>query len=400
MATSTIETPLGKVYPLIIPARYKEKIPDLAGGVGTPRMVYDPETGGWKLFFTGWKNAKLREVFVADVNEDFSLENIKKLISSPPTRDAVNAIYNPWLDGFILLTTEGGPLWIRHLDRELKERRSKKLMERMQDSGAGILTLMGRYTEKNPNAIIFYPKGNKIIWRFVKRVDDLDNLTLGRELIFSMWEEQNDVIDAFRVNDKFGVLVEYFTDRQNWRSRIAMSGNYLRPKVRALSATLPIPFTDGYSNFGHPSFTTGPEGKPKLLFSFFLSHAPPFPITDYSRQWRHEIWVWELAINIFDPRTYGRMCDTIEFNEETAKDPPVYDVLNAKRVILKIIHPDRKMINVRVQEAATVKDCLEGDTIEEGYAVRTPCKLIIDNPLRALRIYSETKTKIHLITEF
>ena len=398
--TDIVETPLGRVYPLIIPAQYKERIPDIAGGVGTPRMVYDPETGGWLLFFTGWRNAKLREVFVTEVDEDFSLKNIKKVISSPPTRDATNAIYNPWIDGFVLLTTEGGPLWIRHLNKKFKEKGSKRLVEGMQDSGAGILTLMGNYSEKNPNAVMFYPRRNKIVWRFVNRVDDLNELTLGRELTFSMWEDHNDVIDAFRVNDKFGVLVEYFSDRQNWRSRIAMSGDYLHPLIRALSATLPIPFTDGYSNFGHPSFTTGPDGKPKVLFSFFLSHAPPFPIVDYSKQWRHEIWVWEPTINIFDPRTYGKMYDMIEFDDETVKKPPVYDLLNAKRVILKVTHPDKKEISVKIQEATTVKDCLEGDVVEEEYKVTTPCKLIIDNPLRALRIHSETGTKVHLTAKF
>lgn len=398
--TYIIETSLGKVYPLIVPAQYKEKIPDIAGGVGTPRMVYDPEIGGWLLFFTGWKNAKLREVFVSEVDEDFSLKNIRKIINSPPTRDATNVIYNPWIDGFILLTTEGGSLWIRHFNKKFEEKASKRLVEGMQDSGAGILTLMGSYSEKNPNAVIFYPRRNKIIWRFINRVDDLNELTLGQELIFSMWEENNDVIDAFRVNDKFGVLVEYFSDHQNWRSRIAMSGDYLHPSIRALSATLPISFTDGYSNFGHPSFTTGPDGKLKVLFSFFLSHAPPFPIVDYSRQWRHEIWVWEPTVNIFDPRTYGKMYDMIEFNNETIKKPPVYDLLSAKHVILKITHSNKKEISIKIQEATTVKDCLEGDVIEEEYKVTTPCKLVIDNPLRALRIHSETGTKVHLITEF
>jgi len=394
------EATLGRVYPLIIPALFKERIPDLAGGVGTPRMVYDPETGGWKLFFTGWRNARLREVFVADVDKDFSLENIKKVVSSPPTRDAVNAIYNPWLDGFILLTTEGGPLWIRHLDRRLREKASKKLTEGMQDSGAGILTLMGSYTENNPNAVIFYPRRNRIIWRFINRVDNLTELTLQQELTFSMWEEPNDVIDAFRVNDKFGVLVEYFTDRQNWRSRIAMSGDYLHPKVRALSAPLPVPFTDGYSNFGHPSFTTGPDGRPKVLFSFFMSHAPPFPITDYSKQWRHEIWVWEPSFNIFDPRVYGRMYDILEFDQENTKSPPIYDVFNAKRLILKIRHSVKRNIAVKIQEAVTIKDCLEGNVVEEEHKVTVPCKITINNPLRILRVYSEIGAKIWLIAEF
>lgn len=169
----------GKVYPLIIPSLLKEKLPDLAGGVGTPRMLYDPERGCWLLFFTGWINANHREVFVAEVNKDFTLENIRKILSAPPTRDAVNVAYNPWIDGYILLTTEGGSLHIRHFDKDFNEVSHKCLVEKgMQDCGASILMLMGKYSEENPNAVIFYPRREKVIMRLVNRVDDLNLLKL------------------------------------------------------------------------------------------------------------------------------------------------------------------------------------------------------------------------------
>ncbi|MGQ9597168.1 MAG: hypothetical protein ACUVQY_06705 [Thermoproteota archaeon] len=93
--SSVVNTSMGKVYPLIIPSQYGKTVPDISGGVGTPRMVYDPETGGWLLFFTGWKNANSREVYVADVDGKMSVSRIKKILASPPTRDAANVIYNP-----------------------------------------------------------------------------------------------------------------------------------------------------------------------------------------------------------------------------------------------------------------------------------------------------------------
>ncbi len=393
-----VETPLGRVYPLIIPAKYKNLIPDLSGGVGTGRMVYDPETGSWYLFFTGWKNAKRREVFVAEVDEDFNIGKIRKILSAPPNRDAVNVAYNPWIDGFIVITTEAGSLHIRHFNKNFNEVAHKLLIEKgMQDSGAGILTLMANYNAENPNAVIFYPRRDKIIWRFIKRVDDLNLLTMGEELVFSTWNKLNDVIDAFRVNHRFGVLVEYFIDRQNYRSAIVMSGDYLVPQIRALSAPLPVPFNDAYSNFGHPSFTTGPDGKPKILFSFFLSHSPPFPITDYSRQWRHELWVWELSIDIFDPRTYQRMFDELTFDSKVVTNPPIYDLLSAKRVILKISHKEKAEVNLKIQQSSTVADHLEGDYIEESEKVKVPTKVVIDNPLNTLRIFADEGTKIQLI---
>ena len=380
----------GKVYPLIIPSLLKEKLPDLAGGVGTPRMLYDPERGCWLLFFTGWINANRREVFVAEVNKDFTLENIRKILSAPPTRDAVNVAYNPWIDGYILLTTEGGSLHIRHFDKDFNEVSHKCLVEKgMQDCGAGILMLMGKYSEENPNAVIFYPRREKVIMRLVNRVDDLNLLKLSDEIIFSHWAEPNDVIDTFRVNNRLGVLVEYYTDKQSWRSRIAMSGDYFTPEIRALSAPLPVPFNDAYSNFGHPSFTTGPDGVPKVLFSFFMSHAPPFPIVDYSRQWRHEICVWEPAVDIFDPRTYGRMYDKIVFDKNTK--PPLYDLMGAEKIILQVNPKGTVLV---LEESSSIKDFLEGNIIENKVIAER--KVVIENSLNVLRIRAKENTTVYL----
>jgi hypothetical protein len=390
----------GRIYPWIVPSQYKNSIPDIAGGVGTPRMVYDPETGGWVLFFTGWRNANSREVFFAEVEKDMTVNRVRRILSSPPTRDAVNAIYDPWRDGFTVLTTEGGPLQIRFFDRGLRELGSRKLLEGMQDSGAGLLALMGNYSEQNPNAAIFYPKGDRVLWRLVKHFDDLNALELCEEMVFSGWEGSNDVIDAFRVNNRFGVLVEYFSDKQNWRSRIAMSGNYLAPNVRGLSASLPVSFNDGHSNFGHPSFTTGPDGKPKVLLSLFMSHTPPFPIVDYSRQWRHEIWVWEPGFNIFDARTYGRMCDKLVFDEKTVNNPPLYDLLGARRVFLGVSCPSGRTLTVRVQQAVSIKEHLEGNFVEEAFRVVKHGWRTLDNPLGTLRISVGKGSTIWLVAEY
>ncbi|MGQ9597167.1 MAG: hypothetical protein ACUVUS_07315 [Thermoproteota archaeon] len=269
----------------------------------------------------------------------------------------------------------------------------------MQDSGAGLLSLMGKYSEKNPNAAIFYPRGDRVVWRLVKRVDDLNAIELDKEMTFSNWENSNDVIDAFRVNDKFGVLVEYFTDMQNWRSRIAICGNYLAPNVRALSASLPVPFADGHSNFGHPSFTTGPDGKPKIMFSLFMSHAPPFPVVDYSKQWRHEIWVWELGFNVFDVKFYGRLHDRILFDDGAMKNPPIYDLLDAKKVVLGISHPSKKLITIKIEQAANLKEHSEGNCIEVLIKKVRPGKFVVENPLGTLRITADKGSVVWIVTE-
>lgn len=225
--------------------------------------------------------------------------------------------------------------------------------------------------------------------RLVNRVDDLNLLKLSDEIIFSHWAEPNDVIDTFRVNNRLGVLVEYYTDKQSWRSRIAMSGDYFTPEIRALSAPLPVPFNDAYSNFGHPSFTTGPDGVPKVLFSFFMSHAPPFPIVDYSRQWRHEIWVWEPAVDIFDPRTYGRMYDKIVFDKNTK--PPLYDLMGAEKIILQVNPKGTVLV---LEESSSIKDFLEGNIIENKVIAER--KVVIENSLNVLRIRAKENTTVYL----
>ena len=398
-----LETPLGRVYPLIIPAKYKRIIPDIAGGVGTGRMVYDPETGTWYLFFTGWKRATQREVFVAEVDEDFNLTKIRKILSAPPNRNAVNVAYNPWIDGFIVITTEatggkGCALHIRHFNKDFQEVTHKVLIEQgMQDCGAGILNLMANYNEANPTSVIFYPRAGRIYWRFIKRIDDLSKLEMGDEIIFAEWNDLNDVIDAFRVNHRYGVLVEYFVDRQNYRSGIVMSGDYIHPSIRGLAAPLPTPFSDAYSNFGHPSFTTGPDGKPKILFSFFLSHTPPFPITDYSRQWRHELWVWELAIDIFNPATYGKMYDKLVLDSKTLANPPVYDLLNAKKLILTIISNNAEEVKLTIQQAPSVVDLIKGNCyVEETEKVKNKSRLVIDSPSNAIRLKTDVESTIYI----
>jgi len=123
---------LGGIFPLAVPSQFRDTVPDIVGRAATPGMVYDPEAGGWLLLFTGWRNANLREVYVAEINKRMSLTGVRKILSSPPTRYAVNAIHDPWSDGFVLLTTEGGPLHIRHLNRQFQERASRRIVEGMQ----------------------------------------------------------------------------------------------------------------------------------------------------------------------------------------------------------------------------------------------------------------------------
>lgn len=97
-------------------------------------------------------------------------------------------MYSPWSNGYILLITEGGVLSIRYFDENFRGIGGKTILNGMQDSGAAILSIMGSYSEENPNAIIFYPKKNTIYWRFVKRIDSIDKLSLGEQLIFTYRE--------------------------------------------------------------------------------------------------------------------------------------------------------------------------------------------------------------------
>lgn len=44
-----------------------------------------------------------------EVDRDMAMSGVRRMLASPPTGEAFNAIYGPWKDGFIVLTTEGAP---------------------------------------------------------------------------------------------------------------------------------------------------------------------------------------------------------------------------------------------------------------------------------------------------
>jgi len=86
---------------------------DYSVGVGTPFLVQHPDGGPIYLLFTGWKTADAsgREVFIGEIDEDFNVTNIRKLIAAGypnanfTSHDTVHAMYVYETDTWIVFTT-------------------------------------------------------------------------------------------------------------------------------------------------------------------------------------------------------------------------------------------------------------------------------------------------------
>jgi hypothetical protein len=131
-----------------------------------------------------------------------------------------------------------------------------------------------------------------------------------------------------------------------------------------------------------------------------MSHTPPFKVTEYSRQWRHEIWVWELGPDVFDPRTYGRMYDRLAFDERTTRSPPVHDLLGAKKVVLEVSPPPGRAPRVKIEEMTSLREYVEGGQATEQPIKPSRGKHVIDSPLGTLRIRADRGSVVWLTAEY
>ena len=73
-----------KIVPILRPQEIKENFPDFSGGVGTPYMLFNSNTGAKWLLFTGWKRALKREGGVVPIEKDLTVDTtkIKKILPS------------------------------------------------------------------------------------------------------------------------------------------------------------------------------------------------------------------------------------------------------------------------------------------------------------------------------
>jgi len=116
-----------KIVTVLRPQDIRSDFPDFSGGVGTPYILFNSNTGEKWLLFTGWKDpvGLKREVAVALMEKDMSVDTkrIRKILSSDfmagsYTMNAVRGVYNPVRDEFIVTVTQDDGAYVFWFDSD------------------------------------------------------------------------------------------------------------------------------------------------------------------------------------------------------------------------------------------------------------------------------------------
>jgi len=308
---------------------------DYAKGVGTPFLVEIQEDGiGPFILFTGWKtdDGSGREVFIGDIDENFIITNIRKIISighpnaSFISHDVVHAIYNSYDKAWLLFTSSNytlipeyavclfifnkdftnelsanGPLLysdttiIRTTDCGFSPVRSmvnSLWASFVRMSGTTNYGLYGTYTP-NFRAVppVFQPpeklfaNGVGLGWYAGMFLPDVLHLVRWKEWMIILAEE----LSAFEYN----IRVYFVHAHKDYTGFGATS--FMGIAGRA-SENLIQPYGSyGSLHCGHPHLTWLPNRKLNLFYSIFPNWSPSF---------KHEIWCRRLPPERFDQKSY------------------------------------------------------------------------------------------------
>jgi len=331
---------------------------DYSGGVGTPFLVEIQDEGiGPYLLFTGWKttDGSSREVFIGEINEDFEVSNIRKIIAAGVpnaqfiSHDAVHALYNPtderwevytsskWtgdggrdvaclfrfdktfstlLESHAPLYFQDGTLW-RTIDSGVSPVTNLTTYRAMwvafvnrlpgESGGRGIyLTRTGDYRESPP---VFYTPV-----RLIPGNDDFSG--------HGTFIEKPDILQLIKWKEHLVILAENLKDGE-WNIYpyfiplhlgTGISVHWVGVAGRASEALISLRGHHVRISFGHPHLTWLPNRKLNLFFAMFPNHPPSF---------RHEIWCMRLPEERLDPKNYRALIfypwfnDSIEAGEAT-----------------------------------------------------------------------------------
>jgi hypothetical protein len=335
---------------------------DYALGVGTPYLVEIQDEGiGPYILFTGWNTSdgSRREVFIGEIDEDFKISNVRKLIAvGEPTadytsHDAVHALYNPFGGWWWVFTPGYYPATGLH--RICAWRYSKDFSERLSvhhpladkngvvfeaaDSGfSGVrgldrrasfcfvrafsptdLRLWGTVTADINTIPPSFEPGSRLYPKGIKDAPGYGDYVTSNP----------DALQIVPGREWFTVLAEDFS-HTTWPEQYNIFPYFIFPSYEALSTGrlglalrapegILQPFgSHGALNIGHPHLSWLPNHKLNLFFAMFPSCWPSY---------KHEIWVVRLPQERLNPKSYRYLTcypwfkDSIAVNEESLPFP-------------------------------------------------------------------------------
>jgi hypothetical protein len=310
------------------------------GGVGTPFLCEAPDGGPIYFLFTGWSLGGNREVYIAEIDENLTLKNIRKIIPagtpSGGIHSAVHALWDPFNENWLLSTTSwtgtGWGIAFHRFDREFTNR----LTSYWEGSGvvtddSGFSMIRGSGGAEKTLHGYFSRSGYGI--RHATCPDltvDPISLTVDSESVtqvVSGFLGSPDALQAVYISpSQMLILAEAYANGMDvWQVFPIFLGDPYYGGYSAIEPLLPI-IGDSYRTLhvGHPHLTWLPDRRyPNFFFAMFFDCYPSF---------KHEIWMCRLPRERLKWETYGELYFTPWFDRSITGNVTSKNVLACGRI--------------------------------------------------------------------
>jgi len=312
--------------------------------------VQHPDDGTIYILFTGWpyhNTPDFREVYIGEINEEFQVSNIRKLIKSEfpnenyPSHAAVTACYDPFNDNWLVFTGSGSygvglperPVPDAHFEvgfwrfnRDFTQLITYQCPAYITPEGGSpqvwstddIAPNLIRAQEPG-TAAYFITMGPLVVgaeyknlyWGWTENISDpiptfiRQNTPLLSKLSGDAYGGSlmgMDVHSLIMSRYGFLALIEAVTPEHYWRlfpiyinktpETTELAGTRHALGGAGFDALLHPAASHDTFQFGHPHLTFLPDNKMNLFFTFFRRHPG---------DWRHEIWHLKFTEDMFNP---------------------------------------------------------------------------------------------------
>lgn len=391
-----------KVMTVLRPQDIGKDFPDFSGGVGTPYILFNSNTGEKWLLFTGWKDpvGSKREAAVTLIEKDMSVDTrkIRKILSSDLiagsyTMNAVRGVYNPVRDEFIVTVTQDDSAYVFWFDSDWNRIGFQRIMGGVYDHGVAFKPL-GAYGYLH-DALAAVPAGARIKLLGLRGVDEHGGVRVEDYGIAAWHGVGNAVLDLLLMprvsviaeSDEFGkwVLKSFIGPPPNDVKGLCENGV---ASIGLLEGDLLplLPVDDILIQVGHPHYTTEPDGYPKLFCASFRDTWSTRRETG-KEGYTHEICTVQVDTRIFDPRSYGVLKDRVFIPGERSLPSKWYWVGPAEKITLVATSAVEGGMVVELSESCSLTSI--EDSLRHRLEASSGCnKLVVENPAPFIRIES------------
>jgi len=398
-----------RIVPILDPHRLP--IEDLRGNSASGCIVYNHPERQHYLLFHGEKPPtkgyrQLREIWVAPIYEDLSVDLglAKKLVPQTDVHlSAVRGVFNVARGEYIVTFSKGKNGYVHYYDEKWNLKAYKQIYTESGDHGFPIAPL-GCYGRQH-QAITTIPFGPDHIFVKVGYFDNIDSPENVKLILDNGYAFQhgsgNDVCDLTLIH-RMALLYES-DEYSQWHLKIALGppttelpGRPAEPgvefKIGFLVGPLQavIPPHSQYIQMGHPHYTVYPDGEPKLLIAPMTDTWSSGPDTGREGYTHALHAVYLDGTNIFDPRTYGSLSDTV-ISPERRSASKWYYTPESKRLVLIVTNVPKSGSKISIDEAGTYKDALEGSYASTTFDVKDACKLVVDSPAPVMKFRAQSE---------